>query len=104
MSGDEKMVSMTPEELKKLIDTEKKKAVAEAKRKEQKVVNNQRKMQVSHFMSISGLTDSAFCEKLMKWHVQPEWATCLREGHASLDRPKVYKYMRDHYIRPKKMH
>ena len=102
MEKKEKMVQMTPEELQKLIDTEKKKAVAESKKREKKVVDNQIKMRLADFMGISGLADEDFCKKLMSWNVQPEWARCLREAHVKLTRVQIFKMMRENYVRPRK--
>ena len=99
---EEKMVHMTPDELQKLIDSEKKKAVREAKKSERKVVEKQSKMRIADFMGNSGLTDEDFCKQLMAWNVQPEWARCLREGHKKLTRQAIFKMMRENYVRPRK--
>lgn len=100
----EKMINMTTAELNKLIESENKKAVTEAKKRERKVVEKQSSMRIADFMGISGLTDEDFCKKLMSWNVQPEWARCLREGHVKLTRQAVFKMMRENYVRPRRKH
>ena len=97
-TDDQALISMTPEELKKLIDKEKKCALEAAKRKEAEVKKKQSQATITRYKDISGLADDDFCRQLMSYHIKPEDARALRDSQKRLTNVQLYKYIREKAI------
>lgn len=100
-SEDKALISMTPEEFKKLIDKERKAAIAECKKKQTEIQKKQAHLSISRYKEISGLVDDDFCRTLISYHIKPSDARCLRETQSKLTRVQLYKYIRENNISKK---
>lgn len=98
---DTALISMTPEEFKKLIDKERKSAVSESKRKQGEVQKKQSQLNISRYKDISGLADDDFCKLLMTYHIKAEDARFLRDSQKTLTNVQLYKYIRESNISTK---
>ena len=87
------------DDLKKIIDEELAKRMAEQKADPKKFEDTRL---ISTYKQLTALTDEEFIKRLIKWHVNIDHAKLLFDYHATLDQKKVWQFLRDNYKPPKK--